>query len=68
MEYVSSQSRAERKRKRSGSSQMAEWVKDSALLQLWYRLQLQCGFDPWPRNFHMPQFPPPTPKKRKKGK
>ena len=24
-----------------------------ALLQLWHRLQLQLGFDPWPRNFDM---------------
>ena len=30
-------------------SLVAQWVKDSALLLLWYR------FDPWPRNFHMMQ-------------
>ena len=29
------------------------WVKDSVLLQLWHRLQLQLGFVPWPGNFHM---------------
>ena len=27
-----------------------QWVKDPALLQLQMRLQLQLGFDPWPRN------------------
>ena len=31
-----------------------QWVKDLVLLQLWYRMQLQLGFDPWPRNFIMP--------------
>ena len=31
-----------------------KWVKDLALLQLWHRLQLQLGFDPWPRNPPMP--------------
>ena len=33
---------------------MAQRVKDPALPQLWRRLQLQCQFDPWPRNFHRP--------------
>ena len=27
-----------------------QWVKDPALRQLW------LGFDPWPRNFHVPQM------------
>ena len=27
-----------------------QWVK--VLLQLWHKLQLWLGFDPWPRNFH----------------
>ena len=31
------------------------WVKAMTLLQLWYTLHLQLGFDPWPRNFHMPR-------------
>ena len=31
---------------------MAQWVKDLALLQLWRRLQLWCGFHLWPGNFH----------------
>ena len=37
---------------------MVQWIKDLALLQLWHRLQLWCGFDPWPWNFHMPQVQP----------
>ena len=28
---------------------MAQWVKDPVMSLLW------CGFDPWPRNFHMPE-------------
>ena len=32
-----------------------QWVKDPAFLQLWHRLQLLLGFDPWSRNFHMLQ-------------
>ena len=28
---------------------LAQQVKNPALLQLWYRLQLWLGFDPWPR-------------------
>ena len=32
---------------------MAQWVKESALPQLWCRLQLQLRFSPWPGNFHM---------------
>ena len=27
---------------------MAQWVKDPALPQLWYRLQLWLRSDPWP--------------------
>jgi len=27
-----------------------QWVEDPVLLQLWLRLQLQLGSDPWPRN------------------
>ena len=27
-----------------------QWVKDPALPQLWYRLQMWLGSDPWPRN------------------
>ena len=33
-------------------------LKDPVLPQLWHRLQLQIGFDPWPGNFHMPQVWP----------
>jgi len=28
-----------------------QWVKDPALLQLWYRLQLRLRLDPWSGNF-----------------
>ena len=28
----------------------AQWVKDPVLLQLWLRLQLRLGFNPWPRS------------------
>ena len=34
---------------------MVQRVKDLVLLQLWHRLQLWRGFDPWPGNFHVPQ-------------
>ena len=34
---------------------LMQWVKDAALRQLCHRLQLQLGFDPWLRNFHMSQ-------------
>ena len=36
----------------SGSSLVAQWVKDSALSLLW------CRFNPWPGNFHMLQVGP----------
>ena len=29
---------------------LAQWVKDLTVPQLWLRLQLQLGSDPWPRN------------------
>ena len=47
----------------NGVPTVVQWVKDLVLLQLWLRLQLQLGFDPWPRNFHMPLV---QPRKRKK--
>ena len=31
---------------------MVQWVKDLVLLQLWCKLQVQCGFHPWPGNLH----------------
>ena len=31
----------------------SQWVKDPALSLQWLGLLLWCGFDPWPRNFHM---------------
>ena len=33
---------------------MAQWVKDLALSLLWHWLLQWHGFNPWPRNFHMP--------------
>ena len=47
-----------------GSTPVAQWVKDPALLHLWHRFQLQCKFNPWPRNFHMPQGYSPHPPKK----
>ena len=29
---------------------LAWWVKDPVLLQLWLRLEMKLGCDPWPRN------------------
>ena len=34
---------------------MAQWIEDLALSLLWLRSLLWCGFDPWPRNYCMPQ-------------
>ena len=38
-----------------GVPAVAQQVKDQALPQLWHRSQLWLRFDPWPRNFHVPQ-------------
>ena len=43
------------------SSLVAQWIRDLMLSLLWLWLQLQHGFDPWPRNFCMPQAPSPQP-------
>ena len=32
---------------------VAQWVKDLSLSLQWLGLPLWCGFDPWPRNFHI---------------
>ena len=32
---------------------MAQWVKDPVLSLKWLGALRWCGFDPWPRNFHM---------------
>ena len=37
-----------------GSSPAAQQVKDLALLLQQLQLLLRCGFDPWPRNCHLP--------------
>ena len=46
----------------SGSSPLAQWVKDLVLSLLWLRSLLWRRFDPWLRNFHIP---PGQPKNRK---
>ena len=50
------------------SSLVVQWVKAPALSlqQLWSLLC--CGFQPWPRNFHMPWVQPKKKKKKKKKK
>lgn len=40
------------------SSAWHSQLKDAALPQLWWRLQLQLRSNPWPRNFHLLQVPP----------
>ena len=42
------------KNNRLGSSLVAQQAKDLPLSLLWLGLQLWHGFNPWPRNFHMP--------------
>ena len=37
-----------------GVPNVAQWVKDPLLPQLWHRSKPQIEFDPWPGNFHMP--------------
>ena len=37
---------------------MVQCVKNLALSLQWLGLLLWCGFDPWPKNFHMPQAQP----------
>ena len=34
---------------------LVQWIKNLELLQLWHRSHLWLGFDPWPRNFHVPR-------------
>ena len=34
-----------------------QWVKDLVLPQLQHLWQMGLGFNPWPRNFHMPRVP-----------
>ena len=42
------------------------WVKDLALSLQQAGSLLWHGFNPWPRNFHMPQMRPKKKKKKKK--
>ena len=48
-----------------GCSHVVQQVKNPSLPQLWLRSKLQCGFDPWLRNFHMLQLQPKTNKQTK---
>ena len=41
-------------------------IKDLALSLQWLGLLLWCRFNPWPRNFHLPQEHPTTTKKIKR--
>ena len=43
-----------------------QWVKDPGLLQLWCRLQLQLGFDPWAGKVHMSRGQLKKKKKKKR--
>ena len=47
----------------AGDPILVQWVKNPTLLQLWCRLQLWLGFNPWPGNFHVLWV---WPKKKKK--
>ena len=41
-----------------GAPAVAQGVKEPGWPQLWRRLQLQLGFNPWPRNSHRPRMQP----------
>ena len=45
---------------------MVQWVQDLALSLQHLGLLLWHGFNPWPRNFHMPQMQPSHPPLKKK--
>ena len=47
---------------------MVQWVKDSALSLQRPRSLLWHRFQPWPRNFYMPQVEPKKKKKKEKKK
>ena len=53
---------------KKGVPVVVQWVKDLVLLQLWHRLQLQPGFDPWPGNFMLQMWQKKKKKKKKKKK
>ena len=41
-----------------GSSLVRQWIKDPGLSLQQLESLLWCKFNPWPRNFHMPQLWP----------
>ena len=47
---------------------MTQWVKDPALSLQWLGPLLWRMFNPWPRNFHMPQAQPGKKKKVSLGR
>ena len=47
---------------------MAQWIKDLAVSLQWLGLLLWHGFDPCPRNFHVPRTYPNNKKKTFKNK
>ena len=48
------------------NSLLMQQVKDPTLSVPWLGFLLWCAFDPWPRNFHMPQVRAPlAPQKMK---
>ena len=55
--------RSQWKNENLGAPAVVQWIKYSALLQLWHRSQLRLRFNPWPGNFHLPWLQP-----KKKGK
>ena len=50
------------------SSLVAQQVRNPALSLLQLGLLLWCGFDPWPRNFHMPWVQPKTERENDRGR
>ena len=52
----------------SRSSPVAQQDENLALLLKHPGLLLWCGFDPWPRNFHMPWVQPKTERENDRGR
>ena len=58
-------SQRQKRLKASGVPSVAQWVKDPVLSLQQLGSLLRCGFDPWPRNFHMLQLQPKRQNKTK---
>ena len=50
-------------KQKAWSSLVAQWIKDLVVSLQQLGSLLQCSFDPWPGNFHMPWAQPPKIKK-----